>query len=143
MGAIGTKRRKDEISRSATFPQVPKMCFGFSYVSSNKHYGLTACGERKVYEDLLVKLCELSHFSLSDAIRMNKQQGMEWIPYQELSKPMQQVCDHTSIVASDAKLIVFRFAKGKCRLICQKDDVHGNLMHIIAFDTDLSAYNHG
>lgn len=120
MGTIGTKRRKDEISRSAVFPQVPKMCFGFSYVSSNKHYGLTACGERKVYEDLLVRLCELSHFSLADAIQMNKQQGMEWIPYRELSKPMQMVCDHTSIVSRDAKLIVFRFAKGQCRSFVKK-----------------------
>ena len=61
----------------------------------------------------------------------NKDHGLEYFG-NNLRK------SHTAYVA-----LVSRFYQNNYRLLCKSDLNHGNLLHIIAFDFDYSAYSHG
>ena len=47
------------------------------------------------------------------------------------------------IISGDSKVVIFQFCNHNYRLICKDDIMHPNLMYVIAFDFDYSAYNHG
>lgn len=55
---------------------------------------------------------------------------------------MRDYLKNSEIITKDSKEAVFRFGNQQYRLICKDDLNHPNLMHIIAFDFDFSAYNH-
>lgn len=123
------------------------MCFGFSHITSSNRYGLKGFGNQRdkasAYEDLIEKLQDLSSISVTEARDRGKQLGLEKIPYSMFDSSLQQICDGSGIVSKDSKLTIFRFYKNKYRLICKDDINHPNIMHILAFDFDFSAYSHG
>ena len=115
-------------------------------MTSNNRYGFKqiAVGDKiAAYESLFSRLEELSRIDVVQAHNLGKIQGMEKIPYVQLSRSMQMICDGTRIVTRDSKIVVFRFCNQKYRLLCKDDITHPNLMYVIAFDFDFSAYNHG
>lgn len=144
---VDKTKPKDKISRESLVPPIRKMCFGFSHVTENNNFGLKGFSgtdkKADAYEDLLYKLKDWSSINAYDARMRGKKLGLERIPYAQLSKPMQSICDNTNIVSKDSTVCVFQFYNHLYRLICKEDINHSNLMHIIAFDLDFSAYNHG
>lgn len=144
---VDTTKPKDKMSRGNLVHPIQKMCFGFSHVTENNNYGLKGFSgsdkKAEAYEDLLYKLKDWSGINVSDARMRGKKLGLERIPYTQLSKPMQSICDGTNIVSKDSTVCVFQFYNHQYRLICKEDINHSNLMHIIAFDLKFSAYDHG
>ena len=112
--------------------------FSFTYLTTNNKYNFKSCDDKDKL-DLLIRLEELSKHELIYWMNLGKKNGTELLPVNEIKfKP------NNIILSSDQKAIVFRFGKGKndCRLICIKT---GNcpILHIIGFDTNFKAYNHG
>ena len=142
-----SNKRKDFVSVEGHFPQVKKICFGFSHLTTNNHYGLKAFSQLSkkadTYEDLIRKFADWSTLNANEAKSRGKKLGLERIPYKQLSKAMKQICDGTQIVSKDSTVCVFQFHNHDYRLICKEDMIHSNIMHVIAFDLDFSAYNHG
>lgn len=126
---------------------IEKICFGFSHMTRNKNYTFdnVAVGNKSAaYEALLNKLNYLCRIDIGEAGRRGKKLGAERIEYKQLSASFQRVCDTSAIVSKDSKVVVFQFGKhNNYRLICKDDLNHSNLMHIIGFDFDFSAYDHG
>lgn len=122
-----------------------KICFSFEKMSSNKNYSFNSLAKgikETALQDFVDKLKFFSSANFSYFITMSKNKGFESIPYNQLSESVKQICDGTSIITHDSKLIVFRFGNGKYRAICKNDTIHSNLLYIIACDFDFSAYNH-
>ena len=80
---------------------------------------------------------------MNSAKASGKISGCEPIPYKSFSSNMQSILDHIDIVSRDSFLTVFRFGGNDYRLICKTDLQHPNILHVIAFDFDFSAYSHG
>ena len=139
------KKAPDKIQKKGLQP-LSKLCFSFDTVTQNKNYSFKKVDKGSkvgAYEALLVKLNDLSSINAAEAHERGKIKGMEKIPYVQLSEGMQKICDGTGIVTKDSKVAVFRFCNQQYRMICKDDLIHSNLMHIIAFDFDYSAYDHG
>lgn len=125
---------------------IEKICFGFSHMTRNKNYSFdkVAVGDKiAAYEALLGKLNDLCGININEARLRGKKLGAERIPYTQLSTSFQGVCDTSAIVSKDSNVVVFQFGNHNYRLICKDDINHSNLMHIIGFDFDFTAYDHG
>lgn len=125
---------------------IEKICFGFSHMTGNNNYSFNKVpvGEKvEAYEALLEKLNDLCGININEARNRGKKLGAERIPYTQLSSSFQGVCDTSDVVSKDSKVVVFQFCNHKYRLICKDDIIHSNLMHIIGFDFDFTAYDHG
>jgi hypothetical protein len=139
------KKSQDKVVKQELQP-LSKLCFGFQYVTSNNNFcfkQLDSSEKIIAYDKFLSRLNELSQINAAEAHNLGKIRGMEKIPYSQLHKNMQQICDGTGIITKDSKIVVFRFNNQKYRLICKDDIMHPNLMHVIAFDFNYSAYDHG
>ncbi len=147
MGRLKDKKSPDKIEIPKTKP-VEKISFNFKYITSNKTYGLKYfCGDcrnsEKALSELFNKLEELSKITLTDAKANGKIQGCEPLKYSKFNLSFQQIMDNTDIISKDSSLEVFRFCQNNYRLICKPDIIHTNLLYIIGFDFNYSAYNHG
>lgn len=81
--------------------------------------------------------------SLSEAYDKGKIAGCEKIPFKLLAAPMKLICQNTKIISGDSNLIIFRFFRQNYRILCRADHQHANLLYIVAFDFDFTAYDHG
>ena len=79
---------------------------------------------------------------MTDLLGLRKQNGLETLFYKSFSPAMQAVFRNTQIISGDSKLIVFRFCKGKYRMICKPDNELQSILHVIGFDFNHSAYEH-
>ncbi len=140
------KNNHQECKVSLVSPKpLEKICFGFEYLSHNGHYGLKVIGNNRKADiciALLLKLQELSKIDIVRAHEIGKTTGMEKIPIKHLNEDAQKVCMNTGIVTNDSKIVIFRFGNQNFRIIGKDDVNHSNLVHIIAFDGDFSAYSH-
>lgn len=107
--------------------------YSFEYFKKNKSDNLQA------YRDLLDKFYELSQFSMLKLMQLDKKQGFELIDICKLKAKLQKHCEAHQIT-KDSKVAIFRFSSQDYRMICQMDD---NVFHVLAFDFDFSAYDHG
>ena len=46
-------------------------------------------------------------------------------------------------LTSDSKIIVFRFNKQMCRILLVQSKLCSNLLYVIGYDWNYTAYNHG
>lgn len=141
------EKRKDKVELPRQVP-LEHIVFSLRYLTSNKAYsmdyfGNDLRGSLTAHEALLERMQELCRVDMMTAKLRGKISGSEQIPYKSLSQPMQGICDGTEIISKDSQLTVFRFWQNKYRMLCKTDMNHGNLVHIIAFDFDYSAYDHG
>lgn len=131
-------------------PSQKHLVFSLEYVVSNKKYGIKGFGEKdkKVSNDrycaFVQKLCDLSRIDLPEAISRGKQNGgCETFPWKQLDQRLHDSLKNIKIISQDTSLWVFRFNKQKDRMICKSDAKEKNLLYILAFDFDFSAYDHG
>lgn len=140
-------RKKDIITKETSIKPVLHVCFSFEHLTSNNNFGIKQVASMydkgAAYEDLIQKLCDWGKCNANELKQRGKKLGLEKIPYSELTKPMKSICDNTQIVSKDSKICVFQFYNHNYRLLCKDDINHPNLMHVIAFDTQFSSYNHG
>lgn len=94
---------------------------------------------------LFQKLEELSKLRFVDLQNRPKESGYEMIPISELNFKIDNKIKQGLGLSNDSKVIVFRFNKQKCRLILAKSTKSQctNLLYVLGYDWDFSAYNHG
>lgn len=129
-------------------PPLDHIVFSLKYLTSNGTHGLAYFGKdlrksQSAHAALIERMRELCQITIAEARARGKISGSEHIPYKQLKKPMQGICDTVEIISKDSDLTVFRFQQNEYRILCKADLNHANLMHIIAFDFDFSAYDHG
>lgn len=107
--------------------------YSFEYFKKNKSVNL------KAYQDLLNKLQVLCRLNMHELMQQNKKVGYELLNVCELTDKMQNHCELQQIT-KESKVTIFRFSNQKYRMICHMND---NVFHVLAFDFDFSAYNHG
>ena len=128
-------------------PKVDKICFGYSYLVANKQFNFNFFKKSykeklKAHEALEKRMMELCNYSLKETKDMGKIKGSESFSINSFSNNFQQATKSINIISGDSKLIIFRFGEQEYRLICKSDTNHNNVLHIIGFDFDFSAYNH-
>ena len=108
--------------------------YSFEFFKKNKRDHIQA------YQDLLNRFQELSRFAVLDLMSLDKKQGYELINVSELKANIQNHLEKNGIT-KDSKVAIFRFSSSqKYRIVCHMVD---NVFHVLAFDFDHSAYNHG
>lgn len=147
MPHIKDKSKVDKVSVKSQVTRVPKICFGFEHLTTNSSYNFDYFAKDKskkciAYDELIIRLQELSQIDVVEARKRGKKLGFEKFSLKHFSKSIQQICSGIDIISSDSSLVVFQFCNHDFRLICKDDIMHPNLMYVIAFDFDFSAYNH-
>lgn len=92
---------------------------------------------------LFQKLEELSKLTIKDLQNRPRESGYEMIPLSELNFEIDNDIKQDLELSNDSKVIVFRFNKQDCRLITAKSPKCKNLLYVLAYDWNFSAYNHG
>lgn len=151
MGRIKDKKQSHKIDGKATSNQ--GCCseqypwFSFRAMTKNANYNLKKLSSGPDREITLLglykKLEELSSKSWRYWIQQPKTSGFETLPYDELFfKPNEEVLK----ITKDTNLFIFRFdtylGNGKGRIIGYKESPC-SVLHIIGYDIDFSAYDHG
>lgn len=136
---------KDEQSRCSS-DQYPWI--SFRYMTKNKDHSLDALEKIQGANRETTLLClhnklqEISSKPWTYWLQLRKQSGLESISYDDLHF---KASDEASLT-SDTKIFVLRFdthlGAGKGRIIGFKDSPCATL-HIIGYDFDFSAYDHG
>ncbi|MCI5892104.1 MAG: hypothetical protein MRZ66_01690 [Clostridiales bacterium] len=121
--------------------------FSFNCITNNKKYNFeyfknSKYEYNKMAASLLEKLMLLSQYKWEQLIHSGRknQLGFEDMQYGEIgfNTPRE---DFLSL-SKDSKVYVFRFNNNKMRMISAKRD-KCPIIHIIGFDFDFSAYDHG
>lgn len=141
------KKPKDEIGKTTIQP-LGNISFSFKYLTSNKNHSFDYFNSDMrncytAYEALVERMRELCCIDMDCAKARGKVSGCEPIPYKRLSSSMKSICDSVEVISKDSSLSVFRFNQNNYRLLCKTDLNHPNLLYIIGFDFNYSAYDHG
>lgn len=148
MARIKDKNKKNDQVKMQAKPPLGHISFSLKYVPNNKKHSFEyferdVRNAHRAYEALFSKMKSLCQTDISAAYQVGKIQGCEPIPYCRLSETMRSICDTVEIISRDSSLLVFRFCQNDYRLLCKSDLNHPNLLHIIGFDFNFSAYDHG
>lgn len=148
MSNITDKNRpKDKISINQV-TRLSHISFSFKYLTSNKNYNFSYFKQdvRKrhdAYEMLFQRMKDLCRQDMISAKNNGKITGCEPIPCKQLSTALQTICKTIDIISNESFVSVFRFGQNNYRMLCKTDLNLPNLLHIIAFDFNYSAYDHG
>lgn len=111
--------------------------FSFIHLTTNNNYSLKKCDD-KTKASLMNRLEELSKHNIQYWFDKGKRVGFETMPIKDIRfNP-----NGLEKMSKDEKVIITRFNDGEGRIIFIKK---GNcpILHIIGFDTNYKAYNHG
>ena len=144
---LKNKEKQIKLGQQNTASCLNNVCFSFFYMTSNSRYNLGYFSNSQKRETEIVKsnlydrLEELSKLTWLELAGLPKKQGFETIPVDSLNF---QPSNFSS--SQGKKAIIFRF-KGvngnDCRIIGIKEEHCSAICHIIGYDFDYSAYNHG
>ncbi len=137
-----------EIAITNNSLRIPHVLFSFKYLTKNAKHSFAFFKKEfrsahSAYKALFEKLQFSSRMTMAEFSGLSKETGYELLPFEQFPKSMQAVLSNTGIVTKDKKLAVMRFKNEEYRIICQPDVNHDNVWHVIGFDFDMSAYNHG
>lgn len=123
-----------------------KIIFDLGYMTENKKYSFRCFRDSKeeleAYRYFHEKIKKLSKKRIIDIINYTKVQGFEKLSYSMFNENFKTILDNSGIVSKDSRLTIFRFAQNDYRIICKEDIYQSNIMHIVGFDFDYSAYKH-
>lgn len=139
---IVNKINKPSVSRGGECPQTP--AFSFIYMTANHRYTIDGISDqnnrRTASEYILKRLIEIGKASWLYWHSRGKIHGLETIPSSSINfKPSDKK------LTPDEKVYVFRvksYAGDDARILGIRED-GCPIMHIIGFDFDYSAYDHG
>ena len=124
-----------------------KIMFSFEY-SVNSNYSIDFITKKSkskcndIIFELFKKLENISSMRFIDFQNMPKESGYEMIPIYELNFNIKADMMYNLGLSNDSKIIVFRFNKNKCRLLLCKSICCSNLLYVIGYDWNFSAYKH-
>ncbi len=128
--------------------QSQQILLSFRYLTRNKKHNLNKINKlkanegNKIYRSIFKRIDEMSHMTWQELTNESrKARGKELIEYGELKFKVEDPEDVLKLTA-DAKLHVFRCGNDY-RLIGYKGKACTNVLYVIGFDFDFSAYNHG
>lgn len=116
--------------------------FDFKYLTKNKKYNFKYFDKNKndklkAYDNLMEKIVDISNYSTENFNLLNKEKGLETISINQLNFKSNGL-----EMSDDDKFISIRFNSSNYRLICIKSIHYKNVLHIIGFDFNHSAYKH-
>ena len=146
MSKLKSTAKKPIVSKLsvAQFLDVSFPVFNFRHLTTNQNFTFDKFSSNTKYEKgnftiaLLDKLVILSKSTWKDLSLLNKYQGYETIEYSQLNFTATALS-----LKKDMKVFVFRFASDRARIIGYKSEANPNILFIIGYDFDFSAYNHG
>lgn len=137
------KLNRSIISEQPHCPKSPS--FSFAYLTKNKRFNFESFSNDKskrnaMQAELTKRLIEISQKPWFFWYDCGKNTGIETIPFYEIN-----FSPNGLDLTPDEKVIVFRFASGKCRMIGTKGKLCSTCAtyYVIGFDFNYSAYNHG
>lgn len=134
-----TKQKNNKINKTINNDYY---IFDFKYITTNKKYNFKFFKEEKsnkneAYDELIKRIYSISNYTTDKFLLLGKQQGLETIKYHQLNFQPNGLD-----ISADDKFISIRFNKDKYRIICIKSVKYKNVLHIIGFDFNFSAYKH-
>ncbi len=145
---IKRQQKKTTINREE-IQEEDHILFSFKHLTNNRKYGLDPVNNmglrdgNEAYKALLDKFTTLSQMNYSGIFGIGKRQGgCDPIPYTSFGMQMKSIMDNIDLIKKDSVLSVFYFGGRKYRLICKQDIQNRNLLYVIGFDWDFTAYNH-
>lgn len=116
--------------------------FCFKYLTTNSKYNFDYFSDKnhklKMFETLFEKLDYCASYSRLELINQRKETGFEALDFERLKF---QANAEKNLFGP--KFISIRFNQQRYRIIGAFSDVCPNVFHVIGFDFDYSAYNHG
>lgn len=118
----------------------PVLCF--KYLTTNNGYNVKYFNhfreKAKAYSALFYLISDIQSTSWKDLMLRGKTKGFESINSGELNfKPSNYK------ITPDEKVFILRFKRNNYRLIGVKSNKNKDVLHVIGFDFDYTAYNHG
>lgn len=140
-------KQKDIVSKVNNYNS-KLLSFNFKYLTKNSKYNFDYFEKdiRKrhdAYDKLYTRLKELSANNFMFWKQAGKISGCEPIPYDRFNDPFKSVLSNVEIVSPDSQLAVFRFSNNDYRIIGKQGIKEDNVIYIIGFDFNFSAYDHG
>lgn len=132
--------KNDKLKESSENKEYPIFCFKF-LTTNNKFNFNYFTSEKEIKESKSIILDEI--------IRLQTKNWIEWglerksIGYESIPITKIKFRPNNMITTNDMKVIVFRVFSQKWRIIGIKSPFSKGVLHIIGFDFDYSAYNHG
>lgn len=123
-----------------------KIAFSLTYLTSNKRYTFDYYNNKqkndrsKAINELYNRLFEISHMTWEELKALDKKRGYENLPYGEIGFSILHEVELK--ISKDSNIQIIRFDKGTKRILGIKQK-SCPILHIIGFDFDYSAYNHG
>lgn len=118
--------------------------FCFKHITTNSKYNIgyfrnKMRDKERAYSAFFHLISDIQTHSWRELGNLNKKNrgSFETLYYHQL-----KFCPRELEIAKDDKVLVFRFKRDKYRMIGFKSNDLKNLIHIIGFDFDFSAYNH-
>ena len=147
---MAAKRIKDnKVEKITTIPvKENKISFNFMYLTNKKDYNfdffnLDKANKLKAYISLHDKMQQLSEITMQDCKARGKISGSENIKYNDFNESFKSILKNIEIVSKDSSLCVIRFNQQNYRLICKTGIIDNDVLYVIGFDFNYSAYNHG
>lgn len=124
------------------------LTISFKYSIDNKKYRLEHITKQKgkaneILEELHKKLQEITSTKLIDFQDKPKSTGYEMIKLSEMNFNLNDKIKNELRISNESKLIIFRFCKGKYRIIAIQSRICPYLLYILGYDWNYNAYNHG
>jgi hypothetical protein len=134
--------KKNDVIVNSKDNKITHPVFCFRYLTNNKNYNFnyfnTDNERNEVYRYLYEKIITMSNSSWREFFSKPKISGLETIEYKDFNFNVNKIN-----LSKDDKLISIRFANQKYRIIGQKSELNDCVFHVLGFDFDHSAYNHG
>ncbi|ERL26421.1 MULTISPECIES: hypothetical protein [unclassified Leptotrichia] len=116
--------------------------FCFRYLTKNKNYNFNRFKNSKESNEakgiVLDKLMDIQLKSWLDLHQQNKRTGIETLSIENIN-----FSPYDYETSKDQKVYVFRLNSQNWRMIGIKSEINTDVLHIIGFDFDFTAYNHG
>ncbi len=136
------KKRNDsnKVTHNNLLLKYPVFCF--KYLTTNKEYNLEyfkndKTGKLNAYEKLFEKISLMSSTNWVNFFNLNKRNGLETIEFKYLN------FSSSYVASKDDKFISIRFdKKNDYRIIGIKSEKNKDVIHVLGFDFNHSAYNH-
>lgn len=140
MRKIKEPKNNNKVSRKDSDLNYPVFCF--KYLTTNNKYNINflkkSRDKQKAYGALFYKINELQTQKWEEIYMTNKEVGLETIKFNNIN-----FNPNNLKLTQDTKVISIRFKRGKYRIIGIKSSKNKDVFHVIGFDFNYSAYNHG
>jgi hypothetical protein len=115
--------------------------FCFKHLTTNKSYNFDYFKNSKELNEaksiILDKLIETQSKTWLELHQLNKRLGIETLPYSKI-----RFSSNDYEISKEQNIYVFRLNSQNWRMLGIKSEINKDVLHIIGFDFDFSAYNH-